>query len=143
MRIDAYRIFASGCLESRLLEGLETNIHQVILLDVLLSNMLPRGIRVNQHDHGTPLAYQTRIRTGFHQWILVKRSVTSTVNTHQQRRNDLCRRTFTKPSIRNSYFAILNNSIKIGDATFSLYSNEGDLKCIETLHDSCTTLSRR
>ena len=73
MRIDAYQIFASGCSENRLLEVLEANIQQVILLDVLPSNMLPQVIRVNQHNHGTPLAYQTRIRTGFHQWILVKR----------------------------------------------------------------------
>ncbi len=42
MRIDAYQIFASGCSESRLLEVLEANIHQVILLDFSIStSVLP------------------------------------------------------------------------------------------------------
>lgn len=42
MRIDAYRIFASGRSESRLLKALEANIHQVILLDFSIStSVLP------------------------------------------------------------------------------------------------------
>lgn len=91
MRIDAYRIYASGCLESRLIKALEANIHQVILLNVSLSNILPQDIRVIQHLHGTPLAYQTHIRTGFHQWNLMKSLVTFTVHTHQKRQNNICR----------------------------------------------------
>lgn len=47
MRIDAYQIFASDCSENRLLEVLEANIRQVILLDVLLSNIEPQDIRAN------------------------------------------------------------------------------------------------
>jgi len=47
MRIDAYRIFASDCSENRLVGALEANIRDLILLDVLLSNMLPQDIRAN------------------------------------------------------------------------------------------------
>jgi len=44
MRIDAYQIFASGYSESRLLEVLEANIHQVILLKITLSTSLEKKL---------------------------------------------------------------------------------------------------
>jgi len=91
MRIKACRFIGSGCSKNTFPEALEANIHQVFSLDVSLSNILPQDIRVIQHLHGTPLAYQTHIRTGFHQWNLMKSLVTFTVHTHQKRQNNICR----------------------------------------------------